>query len=144
LKEGKVAPDDVCIIAVNSALLGSLGMVGKSDYPALIEVAFGAGSEYVSIDPTSMKIVDTGYRREPIIKKKDSEVAKQFFLEADTRHISAILASGVGPEMWSPIIAVYNPLASNCLPRGSLGAEFEYYAEDQGDHYVVKTIRRSS
>jgi hypothetical protein len=144
LKNGKVAPDEVCVIAVNSALLGSLGMVGKSDYPALIEVVFGAGPEYVSIDRATMEVVDSGYRREPVIKKSDNiDVAKQFFLEPDTRHISAILASSIGPEMWSPMIAVYNPLASNCLPRGRLGAEFEYYAEDCGDHYEVKTARPS-
>jgi hypothetical protein len=99
LEKGIVGADDICVIAVNSGLLGSLGMVGKSDYPALIEIVFGAGEEHAVIDPASMKIVDQGYKREPAIMKGTSPVAKYFFLETETRHISAILASGVSPEM---------------------------------------------
>ncbi|HWX26607.1 MAG TPA: hypothetical protein VNZ53_04105 [Steroidobacteraceae bacterium] len=144
LKKGIVDKTDVCIVALNAGLLGSLGMVGKSDYPALVDVVFGAGAEYAVVDRASMKIVDQGYQREPVIMKGKSPVAKHFFLEADTRHVSAILASGVSPEVWTPIIAAYNPHAPNSLPPGNLGAQFEYYAEECGDHYVVKTIRREN
>lgn len=63
--KGRVGPTDICIIAVNSGLLGSLGMTGKSDYPIAIDVLFGVGAEYAVIEPHTMTIVEQGYRLEP-------------------------------------------------------------------------------
>jgi hypothetical protein len=140
-----VSEDDIYIIAVNSALLGSLGMTGKSDYPTPVEVVFGVGAEYALVDVGSRNIIEQGYRREPMIMKPTtagtSPVPKRFFLDQQSRGISAILTSSAKPEAqgWPPIMAVHNPYANNPLPLGEIGAKWEYYAENQGDHFLVKT-----
>lgn len=143
LNKGQVRASDICVIAVNSGLLGSLGLTGKSDHPVLIDVVFGTGAEYALIDVNSMTIVEQGRKREPTVTNKNgSAVSKQFFMDANAQQISAILASAATPEWPTPFIAAYNPLAVNSLRRGQIGAEREYYAEDCGDHLEVRTERR--
>lgn len=145
LDKGQVCTNDICVIAVNAGLLGSSGMTGKSNYPVLIDVVFGAGAEYAVIDRDFMKIVEQGYKRELVVTNRNgSLVSKHFFLDHNVKRISAILASVATPEWPTPFIAVYNPLALNSLPRGYIGADWEYYAEDCGDHLEVRMQQRSS
>lgn len=139
LEKGWVGPNDICIVAVNSGLLGSLGMMGKSSFPAPIDVLFGVGAEYAVINPDLMTIVDQGHRLEPsILNKNGSPVPKRFFLESGATHISAVLATGITPESWAPLVAVHNPTARNPLPLGNIGAEWEYYLENCGAHFELR------
>lgn len=130
--QGIVRPNDVCIIAVNSGLLGSLGQVGNSNYPAVVDVVFGAGAEYVKIDVGTLTVIETGYRHEPFIEKnRHTLVEKRFFTSEAHSHISAILTSSATPENpTKSIICVHNPFSINPLPRGKIGAAIEYCVEE--------------
>jgi hypothetical protein len=141
IDRGRVDPTDVCIIAVNWGLLGSLGMTGKSDHPVAVDVLFGAGAEYAVIESSSMTIVEQGYRREPTTTKKNGKlVSKRFFLDVGVKHISAVLTSGSVPEMHLPFVTIHNPLAHNPLQRGTLSADCEYHAENYGRYFEVKRV----
>ena len=90
LCNGMIGEDDICVIAINSGLLGSSGMTGKSDYPILIDVVFGAGAKYVRIDRNSMTIVEQAYEREPfIMKRKEFEPDSGFEAVFPRRPIAA-------------------------------------------------------
>lgn len=145
INQGRIRAGDICIIAVNSGILGSLGMTGKSTYPILIDVVFGVGAEYVTIDQYSSVVIDQGYRIEPTVAKTNrSTVPKNIFMDKKSSYISAILACGSTPEIWTPFIIAYNPLADNPLARGRIGADWEYYAENCGEHLEIKTGRAVS
>lgn len=140
--DGSVSLSDICVIAVNSGLLGSLGQEGNSDYPAIVDVVFGVGPQYAKIDAQTMVIVESGYRREPCIKKNENtQVPKSFFTSTDHCHISAILTSCATPENnGQGIVCVYNPFAENPLPRGCIGAKIEYYIEEINGMLVIDKL----
>jgi hypothetical protein len=145
LLQNIISPTDVCVIAVNSGLLGSLGFCGHSDYPAVVDVVFAAGPEYCTLDAATLKPLESGYRHDPDIEKhSDCLVPKRFFTSAEHSHISAIVASSVTPPVRDAgLVCVHNPYATNPLPLGSIGAIWEYHTEYEAssNSHVVKLIR---
>lgn len=130
-KLGLVSTDDICIIAVNSALLGAVGAMGRTDFPAAVEIAFGIGPEYCMIDVSTGDVVGTYFDDEPDLKKETktgiSSVPKSFFTSPEHNHISAILASPASPlSQQLNLVCVHNPHAKTPLPVRSVRASWEY------------------
>lgn len=143
-----VSKDDVYVIAVNGCLLrrgGFPAFEGISRFPYAVEAVFPIGPLGFSIDPETMKIVDSLHQeRHEIEKGNGSSVPAFAFLDPVNNMVSAIWALDllgaecVGQRDRSAVI--HNPNASNPLSRGFLHAEDEYGAlrEDGGDYAFVK------
>jgi hypothetical protein len=153
-KRGIIADNDCTIIAVNSCRLQDWAPndLGISRLPFAVEAVFPIG-------PLAFPITIDGQRdgepanvpRYEIPKNNNSLVPTTNFLNPDYTNVSALLGSYHKPMM-NPdyqktgrisLTLVHNPLAAIPLPRGILGVENEYFAEEQGGHYILRLFGAS-
>lgn len=146
--KGIVGRNDPYVIAVSSCRLARLESdchVGISQMPFAVEAVFPVGPIEVVINRETMETVDTRHGHRLFIRKPSgAEVPTDSFLNPDYAGVSAVLGSPAGLNAAcganAPIVVVHNPLATNRLPVGILGADQEYVAEDNGDHYELRDV----
>ena len=129
----------------NPGLSGRLLHHGISQLPFAVETAFPVGPIEVVINRETMQAVDQRHAYRPNIKKPSgAEVPTDSFLNPEYASVSAILGTPAGVNAAcgneAPIALVHNPLATNLLPVSILGADEEYVAEDEGDHYELHIV----
>lgn len=148
LERGVVGGDEPYVVAVSACRLGLSGRLlhyGISQLPFAVETAFPVGPIEVVINRETMQAVDQRHAYRPIIKKPNgAEVPTDSFLNPEYASVSAILGTPAGVNaacgIEAPIALVHNPLATNQLPVSILGADEEYVAEDEGDHYELHIV----
>lgn len=146
--KGIVGPGDPYVIAVSSCRLGRLEtdtLVGISQKPLAVEAVFPVGPIEVVINRDTMETVDIRHgHRSSIRKPSGAAVPTDSFLNPDYAGVSAVLGSPAGLNAAcsenTPIVVVHNPLATNRLPIGILGADQEYVAEDKGNHFKLRDV----
>lgn len=145
--KGIVGPNDPYVIAVSSCRLGRYMNChfGISQLPFAVEAVFPVGPIEVVINRETMETVDTRHGHRLFIRKPSgAEVPTDSFLNPDYAGVSAVLGSSAGLNAAcgaaAPIVVVHNPLATNWLPVGILGADQEYVAEDKGDYYELRDV----
>ena len=120
----------------------------SSQLPYAVEAVFPVGPLEVVINRETMETVDTRHGHRLFIRKPSgAEVPTDIFLNPDYAGVSGILGSPAGLNaacgFRPPIAVVHNPLATNRLPVGILGADEEYVAEDKGDHYELRDLNKA-
>lgn len=146
--KGIVGQNDPYVIAVSSCRLARLETychVGISELPFAVEAVFPVGPFEVVINRETMETIDTRHGHRLFIRKPSgAEVRTDSFLNPDYAGVSAVLGSPAGLNAAcgcnTPIVVVHNPLATNRLPVGILGADQEYVAEDKGDQYELRSL----
>ncbi|WP_425158362.1 hypothetical protein [Candidatus Binatus sp.] len=136
---------DCTVIAVNSCRLQDYAMndLGISGLPFAVEAVFPIGPIAFPIttegEPAGDPINITRYT---IQKPNKSEVRTGNFLDPNYSNVSAIMGCWQKDMLRNGIdlTAVHNPLATVSLPRAILGANKEYVADQEGDHYMLRSL----
>lgn len=146
LERGVVREDEPYVVAMSACQLGLSSLLlhhGISQMPFAVEAAFPVGPIEIVINRETMEKVDQRYAYRRFIKKPTgAEVPTDCFLNPDYAGVSAILGTPAGVDAACgevcPVVVVHNPLATNALPVGILGADEDYVAEENGDHYELQ------
>jgi hypothetical protein len=143
LRQGIVGANDCLVIAVNSCRLADFDPddSGSSQLPFAIEAVFPVG-------PLGVPLMSDGQVAGPtkriprfaIKDQKQSEIATDKFLNPTFAPISAVVGSNSRHMLDGSLlmVIVHNPLATNPLPRGALGKCTEYFAEKDGEGYLLR------
>jgi len=127
LANGTVSDKDAMVYAINPRALP--GDERDRDPPRLLQVAYNIGLPNVEIDPTSMKVVGTGYEFRGFIRKaaKDegqegTEIPTGIFQQKEYAWLSGLLCSRAEPvnrpsEMGADFQLAPNSHASARLPK---------------------------
>jgi len=150
LQNGIVGAHDAYVIAVSACRLGhghTLLHTSISQLPFAVEAAFPIGPIEIVVDRMTMETVEQRHSYRGSIKKPNgADVPTDSFLNPAYSSVSAILGTPAGINAACgdayPVALVHNPLATNKLPVGILGADEEYVAEDKGDHYELHQVVR--
>jgi hypothetical protein len=148
MRSGVISENDCTVVAINSCRLYDWRPddVGHSGFPLAVEAVFPVGplTYPISVDgrpdgePTNVP------RYEITKPDSDSSVPTDNFLNPDYAVVSTILACyhkyTVSRTGNTSLTLVHNPLAVNRLPRGVFGAEKEYVAERDCDHYLLRRL----
>jgi hypothetical protein len=148
LKRGIIAETDYTIVAVNACRLSDFAWndLGISQMPFAVEATFPVGPIAVPITVDG-EITGEAIRttRRSIQKPNGSHVPTDNFLDPRYGNISAIMGCNQKDMLRDlSLTVVHNPLASVPLPRGMLGASKEFFADDHGDHYVLRPLTESA
>jgi hypothetical protein len=142
--KGIVSDCDPYVIAINACRLSGLGTTrGASGLPIAVEAVFPIGPWKFPILQEEGRLGDPVRSDRFSIKNKNgSDVPTDSFLSPTYAGVSALLGCSTcyAPEEVLEVVIVHNPLASNRLPLGMLGASIEYTAELSGDWCVLKQI----
>jgi hypothetical protein len=94
LKNGSVDARDAFVIAINPRGLGH--EIGDGHPPRILQTAFAVGNQYVVIDSSTMKQVDSGYEfRDAIKKTSGAAVATGVFQQETYASLSGLLCSRI-------------------------------------------------
>lgn len=148
LKGGTVKSDQSYVIAISGCRLDRMEIltyIGISQFPFAVEAVFPVGPIQVTIDRDTLETADRRPSYRPIIlKKKKVPISTTSFLNPEYADVSALLGSSAGfnaacGQRYQTVV-VHNPLAKNPLPKGILGADDEFVAEDKGDYFELHPI----
>ncbi len=148
LARGVVGEDEPYVVAISACQLGPSSLYlhnSISQLPFAVEAAFPVGPIEIVINRKTMEKVDQRYAYRRSIKKPTGvEVPTDSFLNPDYAGISAMLGTPAGVNAacgeTCPIVVVHNPLATNKLPVGILGADEDYVAKEIGDYYELRIV----
>lgn len=135
--KGTVEKTEPYVIAINASRLG-FGNVhlhySISQKPFALEAAFPFGAIEIVIDRESGDQIDQRHVYRASIKNLNgADVPTDSFLNPEYAGVSAIIGTPAGINAVcgeeAPMALVHNPLATNKLPIGILGADEEYIAE---------------
>jgi hypothetical protein len=94
LAKGVVAIEDSFVVAINPRRVRRTS--ADSDPPTILQAAYAVGPPYMSVDPTTGRIVDVGYQfRDKIRKQSGAEVSAGVFLLDNYVGLSGLLCSRV-------------------------------------------------
>lgn len=145
---GIVGTNEPYVIAINASRLG-YGNVhlhySISQKPFALEAAFPFGPIELVIDRATGKQIDQRHVFRASIKNLNgADVPTDNFLNPEYAGVSAILGTPAGINAVcgeeAPIALVHNPLATNKLPIGILGADEEYVAEINEDDIEIRLV----
>jgi len=146
--KGVVALDDAYVIAVNGRQLRGLFPIlkGISGFPFAMEAVFAVGPRQISVNRETLKPIDSGRQRRPLISRPQrAPVPAYTFLDDKSKPISAIWAvdlegtSALGNI--EPMAVIHNPNALTRIPTGFLPAHDEYVATPDGsENFIVSRI----
>jgi hypothetical protein len=120
--------------------------LGISGLPFAVEAVFPIGPIAFPITPEGGRAGDpTNVMRYTIEKPNKSQVPTGNFLNPDYANVSAIIGYWRKDMLGEGIrlTVVHNPLATIPLPRDILGADKEYAADQEGDHYILRLLSKS-
>jgi hypothetical protein len=120
LRDGIIGSSDCYVIALNGCRMPWPG--GDYEPARIVRCVLPFGSQVVTVDTRSHKIVNTGHQyRAHLRKASGEEVETDIFLKPEYSHLSAVMFSEVNitnlpSGMGDDFIIVDNPLASKRLP----------------------------
>ena len=131
-KNGVVGPEDVCVVAINTAMLGI-----HSDFfpPRIVRALFEFGWPQMNIELDTQRVVASGHSHAPSVSKlSGNTVGQGMFLDGTSTFLSACIYSAANfaftdLALGGDFIVVHNPTASAPLPRGLISAGDECWAE---------------
>jgi hypothetical protein len=144
LEAGIVHDSDPYIIAINSRSL-SFGLY-ESDPPRILHALFPLGDQFVTIDPRTKQVVESGYQyRAKIVKQSGEPVSTDVFLDPTYEGISAVLFCP--SDVWhrppneaevglGDFMLIHNPMAKNKVPYQWLKCGRECWVEN--NQLVIK------
>jgi type I restriction enzyme S subunit len=140
-----IGDTDCTVIAVNSCRLQDYAPhdLASSRLPFAVEAVFPIGPIAFPITPAGEPDGEPRHvPRYTIRKPNGSPVRTDNFLDPRFANVSAIVGYWKRDMLNGGLhlTLVHNPLATNPLPRGVLGAQKEYVAEPEGDHYVLQLL----
>lgn len=145
-KIGIVHDNDVCIVALNAALLGHNGLSGWTFEPILFEILMGMGKHFMSFNQNTGQTIRSGISQEATLSKKTKNgnlapIPKNFFLEDYGQILTAALASNITPygQITTPfplLMGAHNPNAYNQVEKRKLGLTEEYSFRIDGEHWI--------
>lgn len=145
LDKGIVKPGERYVIAVNDRLLSVWpdGMTGISQFPFPVEALLAVGPYAININRETLETVSAGHQqRLSILNRNDAEVRTNTFFAPAYAAISAVLGITLREEaiLGRPHrnALVYNPLATNPLPRKLLASQ-EHWVCDVGQSRTRST-----
>lgn len=136
IETGVVSRDDIYVIAINGRAIPYFFLETRP--PKIVKALFGIGSAAVSIDRTTMDVVESGHLERTEIEKKSGEaISTTVFRSPEYAQISAVLScnSDAGNHVPTPdrvgedFTLAFNPYATNALARGVLPTGVEYFEE---------------
>jgi type I restriction enzyme S subunit len=139
-----IAETDTTVIAINACRLADFAYndLGISRMPYAIEATFPVGPIGVPITFDG-KIAGDAIRttRRSIEKQNGVSVPTDNFLDPRYANVGAVLGCNQKDMLKElSLTVVHNPMARIGLPRGILGANKEYVADDQGDRYLLRPL----
>jgi hypothetical protein len=140
-----VDPEDCTVIAINSCRLSDFARddLGVSRWPFAVEAVFPIGPWAVPVIQEGQPAGEPGNVPRHMIQKPNGEnIPTANFLDPCYANVSAIIGC-YQKDMVNGALrltVVHNPLATVSLPRGILGANKEYIADERGDHYIVRPL----
>lgn len=137
IRDGRVRPDDACIIAVNVRAVPHAAYDAADYFQGAL---YAVGDEYVLIDRDSLNITGAGFHRRPEVQRaRGAVVDTQMFLTDRYRHVSAVIGSWAdvanGPTRLGDDFLIFpNPCAAVPYPTGLIerGREWLLTAEGEG------------
>jgi hypothetical protein len=138
---------DCTVIAVNSCRLQDYAMndLGSSRLPFAVEAVFPIGPIAFPFTPEGEPVGEpVNVPRDTIQKPNNSSVATANFLNPNYANVSAIIGCWQKDMLEGiRLTVVHNPLATISLPRAILGANKEYVADQEDDHYILRLLRQN-
>lgn len=141
-REGRILPDDGYILAINGNKAVNGWQAAADIIPSIIKAVLPFGPEFVSWNPKTKEIVESGYSYRPEISNKNEKPVTTCWLQNERfKGITLIVYSEYGilnlPEkMGSEFHFVHNPLANHPIPEGVFGFGGHYWVE--GDQLRLK------
>ena len=152
-KRGGIIGDDknCTIIAVNACRLHDWrpNELGSSGFPFAVEAVFPIGHIALPVPMDGRPNAEpANIPRFQIRKPNNASVRTDNFLNPKYKTVSALLGChhkymmnvNYATTGRSTLTLVHNPLAAIPLPRGILGVEGEYVAEEAGDYYILRRV----
>jgi hypothetical protein len=151
-KRGGIIGDKDCtIIAVNACRLHDWrpNELGSSGFPFAVEAVFPIGHIALPVPMDGRPNAEpANIPRFEIRKPNNASVRTDNFLNPKYKTVSALLGChhkymmnvNYATTGRSTLTLVHNPLAAIPLPRGILGVEGEYVAEEAGDYYILRRV----
>jgi hypothetical protein len=141
---GIIADGDCTIVAVNCCCLRDIATddLGISQLPFAVEAAFPIGPLAIPITPEGKIDGEAAHLpRFKVRKPTGIDVPTGCFLDPRYANVSAIASAYQKHTIDRPLALtiVHNPLARAPLATGNLGAIREYFAEEDGNHYALRT-----
>ncbi len=145
LKNKTITPDDIFIVAINTAQLGPFGFDGISQYPVALEAVFPLGPQVVNISLVNSppKVTSSEIQHRPqILNQNMAAISTAKFLNKNYSGISAVLATRRSDvhkydNPVRPMVLVHNKVATNPLQSGSIRVDVEYWLEDITGGYKI-------
>jgi hypothetical protein len=140
-----VGQEDIKIIAISRGSLRGSSALDLNSF--ILSAVFSLGNDFVTYDCATGEIVRQGRHYQSAVKKANGvEIETLFFMDSAHSDISAVIHNSsdiANPpeERGVDLSIIHNPFAKNPLPRGSLKFLTEYYVEDVGNEWELKTIR---
>ena len=140
-----ISSTECAVIAVNSCRLSDFAFedLGISQLPFAVEAVFPVGPIAVPITPDGQPAGEAVRTpRHAIRKPNGSDISTANFLDPCYANVSAVIGGYQRETLDGTlrITVVHNPLAKARLSTAILGANKEYIADDQGDHYIVRLL----
>lgn len=137
VEKGRVAPGDALVIAVDGSPICRAAWEMHGEPPMIVKALYALGEPFVRISLEDRERREYGRHVMPsIVKREGVEVPTRFFLEAESRAISAVLFTR--EDLWNcpqvngrppgnDLVLVHNVHAAVPLPRGWLGRGREFF-----------------
>lgn len=138
IDKGRVAAGDAVVIAVDGSPICRAAWEVPGEPPMIVRTLYALGEPFVRISLEDRERREYGRHVMPaIVKREGVEVPTRFFLEAESRAISAVLFTR--DDLWNcpqvhgrpsgnDLVLVHNVHATVPLPRGWLGRGREFFA----------------
>ena len=143
-KKGIIEPADACFIAVSGAGLGPGRGVGPG-MPYIVRTVFPLGNQYATWSKETKNVVDSGYEISwSVPRASGNEVETGVFLLDGYSSISGVIFGPKGlantPSLLGTnLITIHNPKASVPARHGLIPRGAEYWAEDTGENYTLRS-----
>lgn len=138
LEKGIVPPNDICVVAINTAMLPPY-----SDFfpPRIVRALMEFGWPQIKINLETREVVERGHSHEPTVKKlSGSPVGQGMFCDGSCRCLSACVWSAASYAfapfpLGQDFILVHNPSAATPLARGLIRCGDECWGDGENLSY---------
>lgn len=143
IKDGCVDKDDICVIAVDTSMLGVIPDIGVSQLPIITEVTCAVGPMVMQLDTKTNKIVSQALSyRKCVIKETEKgpvQIPTDFFFSGKHLHISAAIGS-FGANRRKRLALVHNLTAINPMPLKRLKVDQEFVQSRTANGFTLVDV----
>jgi hypothetical protein len=135
IKNGLVNAGDICIVALNAALVSPL-IINEWGESRIVRAVMEFGPPVIVLDRQTRAVVErTNAHQAAVIKKNQSPVGQGMFLDDSAKSVSACLYNNADygyepPVLGEGFIVVHNRSANQPLPRGFIKRGKEFWADN--------------